>query len=96
MILTVGSLSLSQFKTPLRNVLGEAEEAVQNTISRMIQQIIQRNDSLKVLNQEVTRLQKLCTDNNVSFTPTPQNRKERRVEEREQTKEVELTPNIKN
>jgi len=68
----------TQYKTPLRNILGEAEEAVQNTISNMIQQLIQMNLILKNLNQEVTRLQKLCTDNNVNFIPKSPNRKERR------------------
>jgi len=72
----------AQFKTPLRNILGEAHEAVQNTISNMIQQLIQMQLALKNTNQEVARLQKLCTDNNISFNSSPPNRSERRSAER--------------
>jgi len=76
----------TQFKTPLRNILGEAEEAVQNTISNMIQQLIQIRIALKNSNEEVTRLQKLCTDNHISFELRSPNRVERRSIKREQVK----------
>lgn len=86
----------TQFKIPLRNILGETQEAVQNTVSTLIQQIIQINNSLKTSNQQVARLQELLTDNKISFTPTSPNRAQRRAAERKQTKEVKPTSNIKN
>ena len=76
----------AKYKTPLRNILSETEEAVQNTISNLIQQLIQTTNILKNTNGEVLRLQKLCTDNNVNFISKPPNRKERRAEERKQDK----------
>jgi len=54
--------------------MGEAEEAVQNTISNLIQQSIQMNNALKNSNQEIQRLQKLLTDNNVSFTKSTEHK----------------------
>ncbi len=57
----------AQFKTPLRGIMGEAEEAVQNTISNLIQQIVQIHYSLKGVNAEVERLKKLCDDNKVIY-----------------------------
>ena len=59
----------AQYKTPLRNILGEAEEAVQNTISNMIQQMIVFDNALKKSNQEKERLQKLCIDNKININP---------------------------
>ena len=75
-----------EYKKPIRDILGEAQEAVQNTISNMIQQLIQLNNALKKSNQEITHLQKICTDNKIPFTPRPQNRAERREEKRKQSK----------
>lgn len=71
-----------QYKTPLRNILGETQEMIQNTVSNLIQQLVQIQLALKNSNQEILRLQKLCTDNNMSFTPKSPNRKERRAKER--------------
>lgn len=76
----------TQYKTPLRTMLSETEEAVQNTISQLIQQLIQINNTLKQSNQENTRLQKLCTDNNINFNLHSPNRSERRAGERKQAK----------
>jgi len=75
-----------QFKTPLRNIMGESEEAVQNTISNLLNQIIQSNNALKNLNEKVERLEKLCTDNHISFMPKSLNRTERRALEKKQAK----------
>jgi len=76
----------AQYKTPLRNILGETQEAVQNVISNLIGQLIQIRSNLNNSNQEVIRLQKLCTDNQVSFMSKSPNRKERREVERNQAK----------
>lgn len=59
----------TQYKAPLRNILGEAEEAVQNTISNMIQQMMGLHNALKNSNQEKERLQKLCVDNKIDIQP---------------------------
>ena len=75
----------AQFKTPLRNILGETQEAVQNTVSTMIQQLIQVHLALKESNKEVVRLQKLCTDNKINFNHIP-NRAQRRAKEQIQKK----------
>jgi len=80
----------AQYKTPLRNILGEAEEAVQNTISNMIQQMIGLHNALKNSNQEKERLQKLCVDNKINIHPTPPNRAERRSQERKADKKEKL------
>lgn len=85
----------TQFKAPLRNILGEAQEAVQNTISNVIQQLIQMNLALKNSNREVMRLQKLCTDNHISFELRSPNRAERRSQERKHAKEVKITSTLK-
>jgi len=45
--------------------LGESGEAVQNTISTLIQQITQMHGAIKGINKEVERLKKLCNDNKV-------------------------------
>jgi len=76
----------TQFKTPLRNILGETQEVVQNTVSNMIQQLIQIHLALENSNKEITRLQKLCADNNISSELPPPNRAERRSIERKQSK----------
>ncbi len=78
----------SQFKAPLRNIMGEAEEAVQNTISNLIQQLIQINNSLTSSNNEVMRLRELCTKNKIDFGARPPNRAERRANERKQDKKA--------
>jgi len=78
----------TQYKNPIRRILSEAEEMVQNTISNLLQQLIQINNTLQSSQQEITRLQKLCTDNNISFNPPPPNRSERRAEERKQKKKA--------
>lgn len=59
----------AQYKTPLRNILSESEEAVQNTISNMIQQLMGLRNALKNSNQEKERLQKLCIDNKINIHP---------------------------
>jgi len=78
----------AQFKTPIRTILSETEEMIQNTISTIIQEMIQINNALKTSNQEITRLQKLCTDNNIQFGSHPANRAERRAKDRKRGKEV--------
>lgn len=75
-----------QYKKPLRNIMGETQEAIQNTISNIIQQLININLSLKSSNQEIIRLQKLCADNKISSSLPPPNRAERRKMERKQAK----------
>ena len=75
-----------QYKAPLRDIIGQAQEAVQTTISNMIQQLMQMNNALKTSNKEVIRLQKVCIDNKISFSPPPPNRAERRALERKQDK----------
>jgi len=80
-----------QFKDPLRNIMGQAEEVAQNTISNLIQQLIQINNAVKNSNQEVLRLQKLCTDNKINFKPLPPNRAERREQERKAAKNGKIT-----
>jgi len=81
----------TQFKTPLRNILSEAEETVQVTITNLIHQIIQIQNTLKISNQQVVRLQKLCADNKISFNPPPPNRAERRSQERKAVKNGKIT-----
>ncbi len=56
-----------QFKTPLRNVIGEMEEVVQNTISNLIQQIVVLNKHVSDANKEINRLKKLCDDNKINW-----------------------------
>lgn len=85
----------AQYKTPLRNILSETEEVVQNTISNLIHQIIQMTNALKNTNNEVLRLQKLCLDNHLSIMPKSPNRKERRAEERKQDKKKKITSTVK-
>ena len=78
----------AQYKTPLRNILGEAEEAVQNTISNMIRQMMGLHNALQNSNQENQRLQKLCEDNKIEWKPkvvTP-NRAQRREMEHKNKK----------
>jgi len=70
----------TQYKAPLRNIIGEAEEAIQTTITHMIHQMIALNNALTMKNTEIIRLQKLCTDNKINFNPpTPPNRAQRRA-----------------
>lgn len=61
----------AQFKTPLRTIIGEAEEAVQTTISNMIQQMIGMNGVIEAANTEAARLRKLCLDNKIEINPKP-------------------------
>ena len=74
----------SQYKTPLRNVLGEAQEIVQNTVSNILQQLIQMNKVLADSKKEVERLKKILDENKINYivSPKPPNRAERRREER--------------
>jgi len=71
----------AQYKTPLRNILGECEEAVQTTITNMISQMIGLHNALKSSNQEKERLQKLCIDNKINIQPVKP-----KIEEREDNK----------
>jgi len=75
-----------QFKDPLRNIMGQAEEVAQNTISNLIKQLIQINSTLENSNQEVLRLQKLCVNNKINVKLPPPNRAQRRSQERKQAK----------
>ena len=57
------SIHLSQqFKSPLRDIMGQAEEVIQNTISTLIRETV-------TLDQEVIRLRKLCDDNKIKWNP---------------------------
>jgi len=76
----------TQFKTPLRNILGETQEVVQNITSNLIDQLVRTNIALKDSNEKVIHLQKLCTDNNILFMPKSPNRKERRATDRKAKK----------
>jgi hypothetical protein len=76
----------TQYKAPLRDIMGQAEEAVQTTISNMILQLVQMNDALVASNKDVIRLQKICTDNKLDFQPLLPNRAERRAQERKDKK----------
>ena len=58
-----------QYKTPLRTVLGEAEELVQNTITSLLNQLVQMNDAMRSSQVENARLQKLLSDNNIDTNP---------------------------
>ena len=66
-----------QYKTPLRNILGEAEEVVQTTITSLLNQLVQMNVALQSSQVENNRLQKLLSDNNIDTNPkkvTPENK----------------------
>jgi len=76
----------AQFKNPIRNIMSEAEETVQNTITTLIQQLLQINNALKNSNEEIVKLQKLLGENKIDFSPTLPNRAERRAQERKQSK----------
>jgi len=58
-----------QYKTPIRNVLGEAEEVVQTTITNLLNQLVQMHNALQNNNVEIQRLQKLLSDNNIDANP---------------------------
>lgn len=63
-------IQLSQkYKTPLRNVLGEAQEFAQTTITNMINRMVKMNLALEVSGAEITRLQKLLKDNKIDTNP---------------------------
>ena len=64
----------NQYKVPLRNIMGETEEAVQTTITSMIHQMIGLNNALTNMNQQLKHLQKLCIDNKINFNSPPPNR----------------------
>jgi len=67
--------------------MSETEEVVQTTITNMINQMIALNNMLQKANTDITRLQKLCTDNKINFTLTPLlNRAQRRKDEQLQKK----------
>jgi len=46
--------------------MGESEEAVQTTISTLIQQIVKMHELLKDANEELIKLKKLCDDNKIT------------------------------
>ena len=58
-----------QYKTPLRNVLGEAQEFAQTTVTNMINQMVKMNLALEVSGAEIARLQKLLKDNKIDTNP---------------------------
>ena len=58
-----------QYKTPLRTVLGEAEELVQTSITNLLHQLVQMNGALEASGTEIARLQKLLKDNNIDTNP---------------------------
>ncbi len=60
-----------QYKTPLRTVLGEAEELVQTSITNLLHQLIQLNEVIQSSQVENARLQKLLSDNKIDTNPKP-------------------------
>jgi len=46
------SILATQFKDPLRNIMGQAEEVAQNTVSNLIRQFAKNNIALKNSKQE--------------------------------------------
>lgn len=58
-----------QYKTPLRNVLGEAQEFAQTTITNLLDQMVKMNIALESSGTEIARLQKLLKDNNIDTNP---------------------------
>jgi len=61
---------LSQvFKTPMRNILSETEEAVMINCNSMINEMIAEQTIIDQKEFEIQRLTKLCKDNKIDITP---------------------------
>ena len=75
----------NQTKAPIRQAISQMEEVVLSAISQCSQnQVIMEQQNTQLTN-EVLRLQKLCEDNKLEWTPkvtSPPNRAQRRAEKK--------------
>lgn len=58
-----------KYKSQVRTILSEDNEAILNTITSMIVELVKKDEQLFILAQETNRLKEMCKKNNIDTKP---------------------------